>query len=72
VIDSFLYAISGLICYGIIPVLCSKVGLTNTEYTQKKEERIKKRDSKVIRDDDDVFNNIVDVDEREEDRYLST
>ena len=66
--SSLIYGISGYISYGVIPLLCSYVGLTNNEFQEKKEQKLIRK-SKIYQDD--VFNEITE-NEKEEDRYLSS
>lgn len=44
-IYSSLYGISAYICYGLLPLLFSKIGLTNNEYTNKKIELVRRKSS---------------------------
>ena len=62
-----MYGISGYISYGLIPIICSYIGLTNNEFQEKKEEKYKRK-SKNYQDEE--FNQISE-NEKEDDRYLS-
>lgn len=42
-IFSLFYAFSAYIGYGILPILFSKIGLTNNEYVNKKHELVKRK-----------------------------
>lgn len=68
---AFIYGISGYISYGVVPLMCDYVKLTNKEFQEKKEEKLFKRKSKIYQPDD-VFNQITENEKEEEDRYLST
>jgi hypothetical protein len=53
-IFSFLYATAGFLLYGILPVIFSKIGLTNTEFTAKKREKLgRSLTTPLINEDDD-------------------
>lgn len=50
-IFGFFYGISGVICYGYLPLLFSKMNLTNNEYISKKTELLRRKNS-----DDLIYN----------------
>jgi len=41
------YAFSAYIGYGILPILFSKIGLTNNEYVNKKHELVKRKSMNI-------------------------